>query len=423
MTEQALQVNGTTVYTFPNEHLHSFCIGVYVRAGSIFESVKDNGITHLLEHSVFRNINKKYGGRLYDLLASNGLSFSGCTYKEFLCFTIEGISSGFLFACEVLCSIFDKLSLNPSELTCEKKRIKAEIREKDQRHSAWYLFSQNIWKETNADKIVLGYCRVLDRTSGKALEEYRRKIFSSDNCFIYVTGCVTQENITYLTDKISRLDIPKGTLSRSNIIDPTGAFFHRERIISIKESAYCSVCMGFDTDTEKIPGGVLELMYGILFAEENALFYQNLSENNPLVYSYDSSHEKYDNIGCLTFNFEITQDLLEESLAQVVNILCDLKQGNFHFETNLNIELATWIRLLDDPAELNWHLAYDNHILNTAPIQYDSERLGRFSSVTKEAVMEAAKEIFTCRNLTILLEGKKSKMNLERLGRILNRLD
>ncbi len=423
MTEQAIQVNGTTVYSFTNKHLHSFCIAFYVRAGSIYEPDCSNGITHLLEHTIFRNINKKYDGKLYDLLALNGLSFSGETYKELLRFSVEGPCFGFLFACEVLCSIFDIISIDLDDFNYEKRRIKAEIREKDERHSMRYLFSKRIWNETDGNKTVLGSCRMLDRTSRKALEAYRREIFGGRNCFFYVTGGVNEEDVLYLAEKIKELDITHTSLFRSNTIQRTGFFFCRDGMVSVKDSAYYSVHIGFDTDTRKYGGGIYDLIYKVLFTGDNALLFQRLSEHDPLIYSYDSVHEQYDNVGCICFDYEISVDRIEESISRVVDVLCDLKQGRFNFEASLNYELASWIELLDKPEGLNWGLAYNNHILNTTPIQFSSDKLARFDSVEKTYIMEAAKDIFTRRNMTIMLEGKKSRIHIERLNRILDRLD
>ena len=151
--------------------------------------------------------------------------------------------------------------------------------------------------------------------------------------------------------------------------------------------------------------------------------FQRLSEHDPLIYSYDSVHEQYDNVGCICFDYEISVDRIEESISRVVDVLCDLKQGRFNFEASLNYELANWIELLDKPEGLNWGLAYNNHILNTTPIQFSSDKLARFDSVEKTYIMEAAKDIFTRRNMTIMLEGKKSRIHIERLNRILDRLD
>lgn len=60
MREQELYINGTRIYSLTNHDLHSFCLSLYIRAGSIFEDMTENGISHLFEHMVFRNLKNKY---------------------------------------------------------------------------------------------------------------------------------------------------------------------------------------------------------------------------------------------------------------------------------------------------------------------------------------------------------------------------
>ena len=58
MNERSVSVNGISIYSLINPNLRSFCLSLYVRAGSIFEDLSNNGISHLFEHVVFRNIKK-----------------------------------------------------------------------------------------------------------------------------------------------------------------------------------------------------------------------------------------------------------------------------------------------------------------------------------------------------------------------------
>lgn len=89
MNERSVSVNGISIYSLTNPNLRSFCLSLYVRAGSIFEDLSNNGISHLFEHVVFRNIKNKYEN-FYELLAMHGLCFQGSTYKKFVSFTIDG---------------------------------------------------------------------------------------------------------------------------------------------------------------------------------------------------------------------------------------------------------------------------------------------------------------------------------------------
>ena len=120
--------NGIRVYGDLNEHLHGFCIGIYILAGSMYETEQDHGITHLFEHCVFRNLKKRYDRDFYELLTQHGLSFNATTYKEVLCFEISGLPAGLPFAAELMERMFRPFDLSLEEYRTEKQRINAEIR-------------------------------------------------------------------------------------------------------------------------------------------------------------------------------------------------------------------------------------------------------------------------------------------------------
>ncbi len=423
MIEREYSVNNTKLYAFTNESLNSFCISFLVRAGSIFEDMDNNGISHLLEHTVFRNIKKKYSDDFYDLLSLNGLVFGGCTYREFMRFSVGGPSFGFNFACDVICSILDELSISNKEYLLEKKRIKAECREKNNLHSIGNFFMRNIWAGTNNEKTILGYCKNIDKITLSQLEEYRRRMFSGENSFFYVTGCVTDNEIESLISKISELDIPKNGERMMNEIILSKNIFNRDFNVKIRDSSYYSALFGFDVDSKKYSGAVYDILYDVLFLGDNALIFKYISEDNPITYSYDSTFEQYDNVANVHFDFEFLRNKEIESINCVIDALNDLKCGRFNFEANLRYELAKWITILDDPEELSWSLAYYNHILNTEPVDYSADKLSRYGDVTKEQVVKAAREIFTTQNLTLVFEGKKSKIKLEKIIETLKKLD
>ena len=423
MVEREYSVNNTKLYAFTNENLNSFCISFCVRAGSIFENKENNGISHLLEHTIFRNIKKKYPDEFYDLLSLNGLVFGACTYRELIRFYVSGPSFGFDFACEVICSVFDELSVSNKEYVLEKKRIKAECREKNNIHSIGNFFMRNIWADTNNEKTVLGFCKNIDKITLSQLEDYRRKMFCGENVFFYVTGCVSESDIENLISKISEQDIPKNGEKMKNEIILSKNIYNRDFNVKIRDSSYYLALFGFDVDTKKHSGAVCDILYDVLFLGDNALIYKYISEDNPIAYSYDSTFEQYDNVSNVHFDFEFLRNKEIESINCVIDALNDLKCGRFNFEANLRYEISKWITILDDAEELAWSLAYYNHILDTEPVDYTADKLSRYSDVTKEHVMKAAKEIFTTKNLTLVLEGKKSKLKLEKITEALRRLD
>lgn len=421
MNERSASVNGISIYSLTNPNLRSFCLSLYVRAGSIFEDISNNGISHLFEHVVFRNLKNRYEN-FYELLAMRGLCFQGSTYKEFVSFTIDGPQHEFDFAIEILCGLFDEIEPTSHDFNNEKGRIKAEIREEDLRSSLGFYFDSIVWKNSEVEKIVLGYCKTIDRVSVKKINEFRQKVLSAGNCFIYATGNISDENLNALNKKISKLDICQINPGFTNTVTVNDEFFHREKKIWIKNNYWHYIQIGFDVDCSKYSGGVYDLLYALLFNGDKALVYNYLSEDNPIIYSYDSTFEQYDNVGNINFSFEVDRNKIEDVFKAVVELLNAAKDGRFNFEANLNSEMFNSELDLDKPSNLNWNMAYYNHILKTEPIDYSDEFYGRFR-VTKKQVTDAAKDIFRRCNMTVAMKGNKKKINTDAIEKILESLD
>lgn len=150
--------------------------------------------------------------------------------------------------------------------------------------------------------------------------------------------------------------------------------------------------------------------------------YNYLSEDNPIIYSYDSAFAQYDNVGNINFSFEVDRNKIEDVFKTVVELLNAAKDGQFNFEANLNYEMFNWELDLDNPDNLNWNMAYYNHILKTQSIDYSDEFYGRFR-VTKEQIIDAAKYIFRRCNMTVAVKGDRKKINTDAIEKILELLD
>lgn len=159
----------------------------------------------------------------------------------------------------------------------------------------------------------------------------------------------------------------------------------------------------------------------MLFEGDKALLHNYLSEDNPIIYSYESTLEQYDNVGNINFKFEVRKDRIEEAFKIIVGLLNDIKSGQFNFDVNLKAEICNAEMESDRPEDLNWSMAYYNHILKTDKLDYSDEYYGRFKNITKEDVMQAAKGIFRVSNMTVALKGNKIKADeIEKILKILD---
>lgn len=413
--------NGIRVMGIRNPRLHGFCASVYILAGSMYEEEKENGITHLMEHCVFRNLKKRVEGDFFELLTSHGLTVNACTYKEFVYFYVCGPTSGLPFATELLGKMFLPFDLTAEEYRTELQRVKAEIREEAETTTLSHMLNRYCWEGTTLERTICGSCKGLDRISRKKVEEYRHRILVPGNMLVYLTGNIPDDARELIYGAVERIPTSAGPI-RDNTAPVPQHFGQRSLTIHRKNADYCYLGVSFDIDNTRISAGVRDLLYSVLFEGENALFYRHMSEEKALVYSYDSALEQYRNISRLKIEFEISHKDLLSAVRELIHVLHMVRDGAFSFDNCLRKLLTRWELMLDAPGDLNWSMAYENHILGAEPIEPWAERLGRYAGITRNDLMTAAREIFRTGNLTAALKGKNGTIPEEELTAIIGGL-
>lgn len=419
--ERHFHTNGIDIFSYPNNNMHSFCLGIYIKAGSMYESEKNNGIAHLYEHMVFRNLKKIYGEDFYTLLSKNGLYFNACTYREFIQFEFVGIKESFPFVLDIVSKLFLDFNLSSDEIKEEKKRIKAEIRENDERKTITHYYDKTVWAGTSLENTITGYCKTIDSISQKALNEYKESIISTGNLFFYVTGNVNENQLKDLKECVSKLPVSSKNIEYTNTAPVPQNFFNRKPDISVHNGYWTYVKIGFDIKNEQFSSPIRDLIYSVLFESDDALINQGLSEKNPMIYSYESTLEQYKNVSNIKVQFEIDRKNLYNAIEVIVGIVNDVKNGRFDYDAVLMKKISAHQFCLDNVVNLNWDLAYEGHIMNNGVFD-EKDFVQRYKGVTKQQIIDAANKIFKVNNLTIAVKGRKKEIDVEKIIEIVSKL-
>lgn len=421
MEEKRTTASGIPVYAYPNPALHGFCLSLYVRAGSLYETAEQSGETHFIEHMVFRNINHRMNGGLYSLLDRCGLSFNAETYKEFVQFFIVGAKEHFSDAVTVFSHLFDPMVLPRDQIDPERMRIKSEIRESDEGTSLDYFSDNIVWKDTSLARSILGRAGTLDRMGSNFLIDAARRVFSRNNLFFYVTGAVSDADLDRFCSEMTQ-PVSETVPTRDNSAPLPVDFRNRPREIFIKNSNETVVRFSFDFDGQKYSNAELMLLYDILFYGECGKVYRELSDKTGLIYSFDPCLERYRNAGALHLKYEVRPANLCRSVEIVCNILQSLKAGlTDELDYVRPLYLDNGGLLFDSAEEFNWNRAYEVHILG-CPYPDHAARRTAFASVSPDRISEVAREIFRTCNLTLALKGNKKQINLKELLNITDSL-
>ncbi len=421
MEKEYKSKNSVPVYTYKNSALHGFYISLFVKAGNIYEGECENGITHFLEHIAVRNINEKHGGTLYRKLDSYGLEFNASTYNEMVQFYISGASKNFKFAAEIITELLAPITLTPKDIDTERARIRAEIREGDERTSLTSFSNKLVFSGTPLARPIIGTGKTVGKFTAKRLEEYRKRAFTPENIFFYVTGSFEECDIEYLLLRIDKSDLSSGALN-NNIADVPPCFFKRDGKVHIKNADFTMARFTFDIDMSKVSMQETDLLYDILLSGYSSDFFIELSENRGLFYDLSGSVERYKNIGTLTFSYELSAKKLYEAVDMTVEILNRIKSSPLPEDKMMKAGYTDNADMLyDDIRELNFTFSYDNHIMGLG-YKTIADRISAYKSITPMRITEVAGEIFKPENLTLSLKGKIKSIDTARLEASIKRL-
>jgi predicted Zn-dependent peptidase len=423
MEKTYISNNGVRVYTYKNETLHGFHLSLFFKAGLIYEDLSELGITHFFEHVAIRNVNRLMNGSLYRELDRLAVEFNASTYSEMCQFYTGGAADSLPFCASLITKLFCPIILDKSEIDAERKRIKAEIRESDDKGSLSFISNEAVHKNTALAFSILGNLQSVGKITKNRLETYRRKITCRENVFFYLTGNFQDADVKTLITEIEKYEIASGEIC-DNTAPVSHYFFNRDKSdtqIVIKNSQNTSVRFSFDIDMTKISMPEGDLIYDTLFNGYSSPFFIKMSEEEGLFYDITTSSERYKNIGTLSLSFEIKEKELLFALEMALSIFASFKNTPIKNEDMMK---AQYVKnaglLLDDARELAFTFAYDNHMMDNSYRDVAS-RSKAYDEITPERFLKCAREIIKKENLTLAVKCNKKKISKEKIKELIDK--
>ena len=182
--------SGLTILTERMEHIRSVAMGVWIRAGSRHELPEVNGISHFVEHMVFKGTQSrsaKHIAREVDAIGGNLDAFTG---KETICFNLKVLDQHVPTALDVLSDLVLNPVFNNEDIMRERGVILEEIKmdEDNPDYLVHEIFTQNFWKDHPLGKPILGTKETVRDFQQTTLFDYYGKRFSGNNMVFSAAG-------------------------------------------------------------------------------------------------------------------------------------------------------------------------------------------------------------------------------------------
>src|SRR5262252_8528810 len=150
--------NGLTVITEEMQHIRSISVGIWVKTGSRDEDPEWNGISHFIEHMVFKGTKHRTAEAIARQVDSIGGNLDAFTAKECVCFNVKVLDEHLPIAMDVLSDLVLNPTFDAQDISRERGVILEEIKmdEDSPDYLVHEIFTQNFWKDHPLGKPILG---------------------------------------------------------------------------------------------------------------------------------------------------------------------------------------------------------------------------------------------------------------------------
>jgi predicted Zn-dependent peptidase len=409
--------NGLIVLTERMEHLRSVAMGVWIKSGSRCEAAEVNGISHFVEHMVFKGTRSRTSLNIAREMDSIGGNLDAFTGKETICFNVKSLADHVPIALDVLAD----LVLNPvfasTEIERERGVILEEIKIDEDNPDVLVheLFTQNFWKDHPLGKPILGTTKTVGRLDQQKLFDYHTASFRGGNMVFSAAGDLEHDAFVEAVSK-KFTGLPPG-----EAVHEMQAPLASARIIlqNKKSLEQVQLCMGVPapkiTDDNRFATLILNTVLG---SGMSSRLFQTIREERGLAYAIYSDLSPYSDTGSLCVyagtSANKALDVIDLVLAEFRNLkevpLSDeeLTRAKDQLKGNILMGLESSNSRMANLARQEMYF----HQFFTA-----DEIIARIDTVTAEHVQGMAQKLFVSDRIAVTLLGRLTgiKLNRERL--------
>ncbi|MGA2650543.1 MAG: pitrilysin family protein [Terracidiphilus sp.] len=290
--------NGLIVLTERMEYLRSIAMGVWIKSGSRCEPAETNGISHFVEHMLFKGTRSRSAQLIAREMDSIGGNLDAFTGKETICFNVKSLSDHVPIALDVL----SDLVLNPvfaaPDIERERGVILEEIKIDEDNPDVLVheLFTQSFWKDHPLGWPILGTTKTVAGLDQKSLFDYHNDRFHGGNMVFSAAGNLDHDQfVDAVVAKFSNL-AGGATLHELSAPEATARIVLRNK----KSLEQVQICLGVPappiTDENRYTTLILNTVLG---GGMSSRLFQTIREDRGMVYSIYSDLSPYRDTGTL----------------------------------------------------------------------------------------------------------------------------
>jgi predicted Zn-dependent peptidase len=412
--QQETLPNGLVVITEPMPHVHSVSVGVWLRSGSRREPAELNGISHFIEHMLFKGTRRRTAEDIAREVDSVGGMLDAFTSKEMVCFNTRVLDEHLPKAFDVLSDMLLDPKFAEEDIDREKSVILEEIRmtQDNPEDLVHELFMQNFWNPHALARPILGTPETVSALTRDTLQSWFRRWYSPNHLVVTAAGRIEHLRfVALVADRFANL-APSPDGEPDAVPRPAPHVTLRRK----KELEQVHICMGVPalpmSDGRRFAVSVLN---NILGGGMSSRLFQNIRERQGLAYAIFSELNAYRDTGMLSVyagtSIDTATQVVESILEEFRRLKDELLSAEELRRSKDHLKGATLLALEGTGQRMNslarYHLYFNRYFT-------PEELIAMLESVTAEDVQRIAREFFQPDRLAASVVGNLNGFKLTR---------
>jgi len=384
--------NGLRILTEAMAEVRSAAIGIFADVGSAAEVPERRGISHLLEHMLFKGTARRSARAIAEEMDAVGGNLNAATDKESTIFYAQVVDRHIGVAIDVLADMFLRSLFDAGELRKERAVVLEEIRMYDDSPEDVLadLFARTLWSGANLGEPTIGFAATVSAIERDALVDWHRERYVPSTVLVAAAGNLEHDAVVALAQTAFA-----GFTGTGRPPEPERPVFVADVAVHADDTEQAYAMLGMPglglRDERRYTLSVLDTILG---GGASSRLFQAVREERGLAYEISSFQQGYREAGLFGISFGTSPDRFQDCLDVVVDELdrlledgireTELVRAREHLKGNMTLALESTANRVSRLAR--------NAIVHGRQIDVD-EVEARFDAVDRDAVDALAREL------------------------------
>ena len=399
--------NGMRIILIPAKKSNVFMAMTTIRVGSIDENFKNNGISHFLEHMMFKETKNYKTMKLLGELDRMGFQYNAMTSHEYTGYYIKGHSDDWKKVIHLLSEIYKNPKFNQKDIDKEYKVVVDEMKMYETNNSSIVneLTMKHLYENQSAGLSILGDRKVLKKLNREDFVNYRNKYYVPSNTCVVICGNfpknIYKQVSKQFTTGIKNKEIPRQIVKENQEKISMTLKYKDDLPQTILNLSFrtCGMC---DDRTF-----TLDLISVILGKGMSSRLYKILREDHGLIYNLSVNQHEASSHGTFQIELSVDKKNIYKTIQIILNELKKLKKIKIgKDELNKAKKILTTSIALENSTPETYINYYGIQALFRKKLVPFKKMCENYKKITSNDIQKISNEFFLNKNMNLVSYGK-----------------